>query len=128
MMDAGQLRGLCIDCPNSGSPLAPRTNVICASKDILLLLQSSPEATGSELGKRLLHSYVCLFSIRAADIIHLGRSYLILPKQELGRLSRHYLRRSLKDTSGPSRCWDQLNLSDLGKTNAFDLVTWGLLS
>lgn len=53
-------------CPLIGS----RTNVVCASKNILLL-QSSPEAAGSGFGERFFLSHVCLFSVRAADIIHL---------------------------------------------------------
>lgn len=69
MMDAGQLRGLCIDYLNSAFLLAPRTNVVCASKNIIL--QSSREAAGSGLGERFFLSYVCLFSVGAADIIHL---------------------------------------------------------
>jgi hypothetical protein len=70
MMDAGQLRGLCIDYPNSVFLLALRTNVVCASKNSLLL-QSSPEAAGSGFGERFFLSYVCLFGVRAADVIHL---------------------------------------------------------
>ena len=57
MMDAGQLRGLCIDYPNSVFLLALRTNVVCASKNSLLL-QSSPEAAGSGFGERFFLSWV----------------------------------------------------------------------
>lgn len=72
MMDAGQLRGLCIDYLNSAFLLAPRTTVVCASKT-LLLLQSSHGAAGSGLREELLPliRLPAQFSVRAADVIHL---------------------------------------------------------